>query len=94
MQTVVIEVDAKRYVGLSFSGKSHYIRLTSYESPEKSSIYIPVSVAESVEEVDGLVRFTVKKWWIDNNKTIKGIWKLKDVIDRYPERIRFVTQTK
>lgn len=94
MQTVVIEVDAKRYVGLSFSGKAHYIRLTNYEAPEKSSIYIPVSVAESVEEADGLVRFTVKKWWIDNNKTIKGIWKVKDVIDRHPERIRIVNESK
>ena len=90
MQTVVIEVDEKRYQGLSSTGKSHYIMLSTYNHPHRTCIFIPVSVVKEVNTTDDpkLVKFVVKEWWYRKNPTMLGMHTLRDIIDRYPERIK------
>lgn len=84
-----IEVQAKRYKGLSSTGKSHYIMLSTYNHPHRTSIFIPVSVVDRVITDDPqLVKFVTKEWWIKKNPMMLGVHDLRSVMDRYPERIK------
>ncbi len=73
---------AKRYRGTV--GKCHFIKLSSYDALQRVSIYIPISLTDSVEFNDGVVTLRVKSWWLDKNPEMLGGWRLNEIINNCP----------
>ena len=77
--------------GLSIAGVCRFCMVKVAGRP-KLEIACNLQAVEGMEvnttDDPKLVKFVVKEWWYRKNPTMLGMHTLRDIIDRYPERIK------